>query len=403
MNDPPPPSSLRKGHLQIGILALGHAVTDAYAAFPAPLWPVLVVKLGISMSLVSLATSVMSTSASFMQPLYGYWADRTRRRIFIVAGPAIAGIFMCLIGLTPSYAGLLCLMVLAGVGVAAFHPQAAASVGTGGYRRKGLALSVFITGGALGYAAGPLIASSFTAQYGIAHLYLLVFPGLLTSFLLYRFVTPSTVRPVQMGLSGLFQDLRPRLKPLGALYVVSTLRAAATIGVVTFLPFLLHGWGFSVVKGGGMVSLFLLAGSIGGMVGGTLSDRIDRRKLLFGSMAFTSPLLLLMATVGHAGPAFVCCMALGSFALSFSNPVNVVLAQELIPNNVNTASALMIGSSWGAGGMIAATFGLFADAYGVPALLTGIAFIPAGAALVSLFLFGRSVARSVERQTFKRA
>ncbi len=63
----------------------------------------------------------------------------------------------------------------------------------------------------------------------------------------------------------------------------------------------------------------------------------------------------------------------------------------------------MIGSSWGVGGMIAATFGLFADAYGVPALLTGIAFIPAGAALVSLLLFRRSVSQSVERQTFKRA
>lgn len=398
-----PPLRRGKGSLQVGVLAAGHAVTDAYAAFPSPLWPMLVVKLGLSMSMVSLATSVMSISASFMQPVYGYWADRTRIRTFVVAGPAISAVFMCLIGQATSYTGLLCLMVLSGIGVAAFHPQAAASVGTGGYRRKGLALSVFITGGAVGYAAGPLVASSFAASYGVERLYVLIAPGLLTSLLLHLYVAPPSRGPGEVGLRSLMADLRPNLAPLLTLYAVSALRASATIGVVTFLPFLLQGWGMSVVGGGTMVSLFLLAGSIGGMVGGTLSDRIDRRKLLSGSLAFTSPLLLLMATQSHPGPAFACFTMLASSALAFSNPVNVVLAQELVPNNVNTASALMIGSSWGTGGLIAAGFGLVADAYGVPALLTGVAFVPACAALLSLVLFRRSLARQGEARTVRRA
>ena len=395
--------SRRNARAQVGLLALGHAVTDAYAAFLSPLWPILVAKLGISMSLVGLSTSVMNVSASFMQPLYGYWADRTRRRIFVVAGPGISAFFMCLIGIVPSYAALIAAIALAGVGVAAFHPQAATSVGTGSYRRKGLALSVFITGGAVGYAAGPLIASSFSARYGLENLYLLAFPGVLTSLTLYLFMAAPPLRPVPVGLAGVFRDLRPRLKPLSALYAMSALRSASTIGLVTFLPFLLRERGLSLVEGGGMVSLFLLAGSVGGMVGGTLSDRIDRRTLLSGSLAAATPLLMAMNAIDHVGLSFATFLALASFTLAFSNPVNVILAQELIPNSVNTASALMIGSSWGTGGLIAATFGLFADAYGVPALLRGIAFVPAGAALLGLILFRRQVAQTVDSQTFKRA
>ena len=107
--------------------------------------------------------------------------------------------------------------------------------------------------------------------------------------------------------------------------------------------------------------------------------------------------------LGLGGLAFAVFLALASFALAFSNPVNVILAQELIPNNISTASALMIGSSWGTGGLFAATFGLFADAYGVPALLKGIAFIPLGAALLGLILFRRRVAQTVDSQTFKQA
>ena len=385
---------------QVGILSLGHAVTDAYAAFPPPLWPILVAKLGLSLSLVGLSTAVLHISTSFFQLLYGYLADRTQRRLFVVAGPAISGIFMGMIGQAQSYAVLLTLLVLAGWGVAAFHPQATATVGMGGFKRKGLAISIFMSGGSLGYSAGPLIASSFVVWHGLQNLYLLILPGVLISCVLFRFV-PSP--PPRQPAVGLFVDFRRWFRPLAVIYAISALRASAVTGLITFLPLLLQSRGHSLVEGGGVLSLFLLSGGVGGFVGGALSDRVDRRRLILFSLLASPPLLLMMINTGNIGIPFLLLMSLSGCILFLCHSVTVILAQEILPNRINTVSALMMGASWGTGSLLAGAFGFFADAYGLPATLSGIASIPTLGGILCLIFFKTSVRESTDSLTTKRA
>jgi MFS family permease len=45
-------------------------------------------------------------------------------------------------------------------------------------------------------------------------------------------------------------------------------------------------------------------------------------------------------------------LALGGLILLFTIPVNVVMAQELVPSQAGTVSALMMGFAWGAAGMV---------------------------------------------------
>ena len=385
---------------QVGILALGHAVTDAYAAFPPPLWPILVAKLGLSLSLVGVSTAVLHISTSFFQLVYGYLADRTQRRLFVVAGPAISGIFMGLIGQAQSYAVLLALLVLAGWGVAAFHPQATSTVGMGGFKRKGLALSIFMAGGSLGYASGPVIASFFVAWYGLQNLYLLILPGVLISCVLFRFVpSPPPRRPA----AALFGDFQQWFRPLVVIYTISALRASAVTGLVTFLPLLLQARGHSLVEGGGVLSLFLISGGVGGFVGGALSDRVDRRRLILFSLLVSPPLLLMMINTGNIDIRFLLLMSLSSCILFLAHAVTVILGQELLPNRVNTVSALMMGASWGTGSLLAGTFGFFADAYGLPATLSGIASIPALGGILCLIFFKTGVRETTDSLTARRA
>ena len=52
------------------------------------------------------------------------------------------------------------------------------------------------------------------------------------------------------------------------------------------------------------------------------------------------------------GVASMIGLALAALILLFTLPVNVVMAQELVPSQVGTVSALMMGFAWGMAGLI---------------------------------------------------
>ena len=102
---------------RLAVLTLGHFTIDAYSSFFLPLLPLLSQRLGLNYAMVGGLTAMASMSSSFLQPLFGVFADRLRRPWFVALGPMIAAVFMASIGLAPSYAALVALLVLGGVGV----------------------------------------------------------------------------------------------------------------------------------------------------------------------------------------------------------------------------------------------------------------------------------------------
>src|SRR6185503_9870520 len=125
---------------RLGLLAFAHLAIDAYSSFFSPLLPLLVAKLGLSLTMVGGLVALASITSSFGQPLFGLVSDRLHRPWFVAFGPIVAAVFMSAIGLAQNYATLATLLLLAGVGVAAFHPQAAALASEGAAKR-GLAMS----------------------------------------------------------------------------------------------------------------------------------------------------------------------------------------------------------------------------------------------------------------------
>ncbi|MEW6332908.1 MAG: MFS transporter, partial [Thermodesulfobacteriota bacterium] len=79
-------------------------------------------------------------------------------------------------------------------------------------------------------------------------------------------------------------------------------------------------------------------------------------------------------------------LALAGLILIFSFSVSMVMGQSFMPRNVGLASGLILGLSFGMGGVGAAILGLFADLWGVPATLWLTAFLPVGAFLLALLI-----------------
>jgi FSR family fosmidomycin resistance protein-like MFS transporter len=355
---------------RLGLLAFAHLAIDAYSSFFSPLLPLLVTKLGLSLTMVGGLVALASITSSFGQPLFGLVSDRMHRPWFVAFGPIVAAVFMSAIGLAHNYATLATLLLLAGVGVAAFHPQAAALASEGAARR-GLAMSIFVTGGTLGFSLGPLLAVSVAGTFGLERTWVAVIPGVLTSAILIpAFLNTKThtrARPPRAPLSA----LRPVARPLALLYAIVVSRSAVSYGFMIFLSLYLTANGYSLTRAGAMVTLYLALGAFGGFLGGWLADRWGGRRVVQLSFLGAIPLYLGFLFL-PIGPGLASLLA-GSFILQSSLPVNVVLGQDLSPRHSSTISSLLMGAAWGLGALIVGPVGAIADRYGLHNALLGLA------------------------------
>ena len=99
---------------------------------------------------------------------------------------------MSFIGLSSSALTLGAVLVLGGLGGAAFHPPAAALVYRIADHRKGLAMSAHISGGSLGFALSPLVFVPIIARMGLAWSPIIMIPGLLALSWTLRQVPPMS-------------------------------------------------------------------------------------------------------------------------------------------------------------------------------------------------------------------
>ncbi|MCS7078548.1 MAG: MFS transporter [Chloracidobacterium sp.] len=134
-----------------------------------------------------------------------------------------------------------------------------------------------------------------------------------------------------------------------ALYVITVVRAANQLLINAYYPFILQAQGASLVQIGNALTIFLLAGGVGGLAGGFMAERLGGRAVTILSGVTSGPLLAAaFLAPAHWTPVL---LAVGGFALGATIPVNVAMAQELVPQRTATVSALMMGFAWGVGSL----------------------------------------------------
>jgi FSR family fosmidomycin resistance protein-like MFS transporter len=290
------------------------------------------------------------------------------------------------IGLATTPGMLAIILIVGGLGAAAFHPPAAALAHRLGGDRPGLAMSVYITGGTLGFSFGPLLFAPFAERCGLSWTPLLALPGLaLVAF----FLTRVPAMPLHPSASGSFSALRPYAKPLALLYLVVVLRTLTAMAFATFVPVMLTRRGVSVGAAGTAVALYLLASGLGGFFGGPTADRHGARTVIALSLVLATPFLVIAPFL--SGWLFIAVLAAGGFFLQSTLPVNVTFAQSLAPVSAATVSSIMMGFGWGTGGLSVPFVGMIADRVGIEPTLSGIALVPLLAAACALPLPARGL------------
>jgi MFS transporter, FSR family, fosmidomycin resistance protein len=372
-------------HPTILLMSAAHLMVDGYGNIYAPLLPILIPRLGLTLAAAGTLTMLFQMAASVSQIGFGHIADRWRPRTLIRTGPMISVAILSLVGLARTKVELAATLIAGGLGAAAFHPPAAALAHRLGGDRPGFAMSVYISGGTLGFSLGPLLFAPFAQHVGIEWTPLLAIPGLLVVTFFVRRVPPI---PLHAGTRRGIRALRPYAKPLGLLYAIVVLRTLASLTFATFVPVMLTRRGLTVAQAGAAVAVYLFASGIGGFFGGPAADRFGPRKVIALSLVASSPFLF--AAPFLTGFAFVVVLALGGLFLQSTLPVNVTFGQSLAPVSAATVSSLMMGFAWGTGGLSVPFVGMIADRVGIEHTLVGVSVMPLFAAACALPLPARA-------------
>jgi len=366
-------------HTSIWKIASTHVVVDGYTNIYAPLLPLLIPHLNLSLATAGTLAMCFQMANSVSQLGFGALADRWRPRLLVMAGPLLAVVVLSFVGTatTPLMLGMI--LVTGGLGGAAFHPPAAALVYRLADHRKGLAMSAHLSGGSLGFSAAPILFAPFIAYMGLQWSPLIMIPGLIALSWTLRQVPPLTL-PAAHERST-FASLRPAAVPLALLYFTIVLRTATTYGFMTFAPILLTRRGFTIGEASAAISVYLFASGIGGFIGGPLSDRIGPRRVIVWSLIAAVPFMAVAPNLSPIG--FTALLAIGGLLLQSTLPISVTFAQSFVNGGAATVSSLMMGFAWGMGSLAVPLIGVGADRFGIEQTLTAMAFVPLLAAALA--------------------
>lgn len=367
----------------IGRLSWGHACVDIYQGAVAALVPYFVAERAYSYAAASGIVLAASLLSSVVQPAFGALADRFAMLWLLPVSTLLGGVGVALAGVSDSYPITLALVALSGIGVAAYHPEAARVARFAG-RGDHSAMGWFSLGGNLGFAAAPLLVFAVVGTAGLGLSPLLVVPavvgaGLSLSALRSARLHSPDRRSISVNAGR--NDWPSFVKLAGAI----SCRSIVFVGLSAFVALYVR----ERVGGGeaaGTVALFVLylGGAVGTVAGGKLAARFGRVSVVRWSYALT--VLAVAGVVFVPGPAVYLFVALASTGLYVPFSLHITLGQDYLPQRLGTASGVTLGLTVSVGGLASPVIGALADATSLQLALAPLIALPAVGCLLLLSL-----------------
>ncbi|WP_347351682.1 MFS transporter [Intrasporangium sp.] len=376
----------------VALVSTAHVADDFYQGAVPALLPFLVAERHYTYAAVSGLTLAATFLSSVAQPAFGWLTDRRPRRWLIPGGMGLAALGVALAGLMPSYPLTWVVIALSGLGVAAFHPDAAraARQASGDSNR---AMSIFALGGNVGYALGALVTTPVLVWAGLHGTPILLAPAAVMIVVLVLRLGPVLDGPMgrraRLGAAGVADEWPAFLRLTAAVVIRSIIFFGITSFLALYLIARLHA---SHVVGGTALTVFLVAGALGTLAGGWLADRTSALMSIRVGFALAGPAIAGVVLAGNLAVAFVF-VALSGIALYVPFAVFVVLGQDYLPNRIGTASGVTVGLAVSIGGLFNPIFGAIADATSLRTSLAIVMVLPVLGLLVSLTLREPAVRR----------
>jgi FSR family fosmidomycin resistance protein-like MFS transporter len=359
---------------RVATISFGHALHDTYSAFLSPLLPVFIENLSLTNAQAGLLT-VFQQAPSLLQPFIGHLADRLSLRYFVILAPAVTATTMSLLGIAPSYVILIFLLLITGLSSSTLHAVAPVMAGRLSGKSLGKGMGFWMVGGEFGRTVGPIVIVTTIELGGLEATPWLMVGGWLASLVLF-----FRLRDVPGKPSGEATGLpwRQALSTMGPflpwLVGIVTLRGFLSASMTTYLPVLLTDEGTTLWLAGVSLALLEAAGVVGALVGGSISDRLGRRRVLYASLMVTPFLMLAFLAVG--GWARMPLLLLMGFTALSITPVIMALVQESFPENPALANGMYMSLSFLIRSGAVVVVGLMGDGWGLRTAFAVTAVMP---------------------------
>lgn len=370
-------------------ISSSHGIMHAYLVLLPAMIPILGGELGDIATVGMLASLVTLFYGWFSLPV-GFLADRISKKLLITGSMILCGGSAILIGLSPNITVAALGLITLGIGASLYHPCGYAHMSLVSDEMRGRYMGIQGIGGDMGMAVSFLTSSLLGARYGWRMTFIIWgVIGLVMSAIDLLIVKDIACEIPEGGHAGPVATIKKmfgstdRTKLIITLGIV-VLSGMLWTGVSSFIMIYIKDMkAVTLIIAGGLSTLKYTVGAFAQIIGGELSDKMGRKKLLlFGYAGFALSLLGLIYAPSSLPVLLVLVAVLGFTFFVTQSPMNALLGDIASKDTVGVTYGVNFTLKYGIGFFTPAIGGWLAVNYG----LDSVFYFFAGLSAVAFFV-----------------
>ena len=377
----------------ITAISSSHGIMHAYLVLLPAMIPILGGELGDIATVGMLASLVTLFYGWFSLPI-GFLADRVSKKLLITGSMVLCGGASILIGISPNIPVTAIALIILGIGASLYHPCGYAHMSLASDEMRGRYMGFQGLGGDMGMAVSFLTSSLLGARYGWRMTFILWgVIGLIMAAIDLIVIRDIAYDLPEGGHPGPVATIKKMFGSADRTKLIITLGVVALSGMLWtgvssfIMVYLNEEKVMPLILAGGLSTLKYTIGAFAMIVGGEMSDRIGRKKLLlFGYAGFALSLLGLIYSPNVVSILVIIVVVLGFTFFVTQSPMNALLGDIASKDTVGVTYGVNFTLKYGIGFFTPAIGGWLAANYGLNSVFYFFAGLSAVAFLVTSML-----------------
>lgn len=356
-----------KKNLQLIAVSTGHFTNDFYMNLIPPILFAFSSSMGLTLTQQSMIAFIIIIGGSLLQPIIGYFLDKIGKSVYLIIGIVWISFMMSISGLITSYYLLIVIVGVASIASSIYHPLGSSIAINLSRGSRGKSLSVFMTIGVFAFTFTPMITIPIVSKFGLQYLTFLMIPGFLVAYFLkfakidkikHRVTNDRKNEKIEKNKIS-----KNKVKYLSLLVCMSVIKVVLVRMMIVFGVQIMVMKGIGIIPAGIILSAFMFLSSVSILSGGYLSDKFGERRIMviFSILLFG----IYTITIFSHGPLFIIGIILFGYTINGASTANITMTHNILPENVNLGTGLIMGLSSTIAGVLILVFGKFADIYGL--------------------------------------